>query len=197
MRDHNSGCSRAGQLLGSKAQAVKNVLNNVPRRVLEMITNYSVEVGFEATPWSDDCLGSKKWLTGYQHFGSQLYLKFCRLFVFANFLQPNCIVLESLGFMGSRRKRENETHPKRKLFLFKAETGKRNTPKTDAFFISFGALNVLPLKLEIFLICPTPHICNMWFIRFRSNAGPTWQSRGKVTAESCELFATQLGFDTF
>ena len=66
VRDHNAGSSKAGQLVGSKAQAVKNILNNVPSQVLKLIVEYTVEVGYENTPWSDDCLGSKKWLTGYQ-----------------------------------------------------------------------------------------------------------------------------------
>ena len=54
--------------MGSKAQAVKNILNNVPAKCLKLIVDYTVEVGYENTPWSDDCLGSKKWLTGFQHF---------------------------------------------------------------------------------------------------------------------------------
>lgn len=65
VKDHNSSVSKAGQLIGSKAQAVKNILNAVPTAVRKLIVDYTVEVGYEATPWSDDCLGSKKWLPGF------------------------------------------------------------------------------------------------------------------------------------
>lgn len=71
VRDHNAGSSKAGQLVGSKAQAVKNILNCVPRQVLKLIVDYTVEVEWEGTPWSDDCMGSKKWLTGFQCLNSK------------------------------------------------------------------------------------------------------------------------------
>lgn len=65
MKDHNSNSSKAGQLVGSKAQAVKNILHHLPHKVKQQIVDYTVEVGFEASPWQDDCLGSKKWLPGF------------------------------------------------------------------------------------------------------------------------------------
>lgn len=65
VKDHNANSSKAGQLVGSKAQAVKNILNILPTAVKNSIIKYTQEVGFEATPWSDDCLGSKKWLPGF------------------------------------------------------------------------------------------------------------------------------------
>lgn len=65
VKDHNANSSKAGQLVGSKAQAVKNILNVLPAPVKTCIIKYTQEVGFEATPWSDDCLGSKKWLPGF------------------------------------------------------------------------------------------------------------------------------------
>lgn len=65
VKDHNANSSKAGQLVGSKAQAVKNILNILPTPVKNSIIKYTQEVGFEATPWSDDCLGSKKWLPGF------------------------------------------------------------------------------------------------------------------------------------
>lgn len=64
-KDHNANSSKAGQLVGSKAQAVKNILNALPPKVKMLICNYTTEVGYESTPWQDDCLGSKKWLPGF------------------------------------------------------------------------------------------------------------------------------------
>ena len=65
VKDHNAASSKAGQLVGAKAQAVKNILNALPQNVKQLIVTHTVEVGFEATPWQDDCLGSKKWLPGH------------------------------------------------------------------------------------------------------------------------------------
>lgn len=65
VKDHNQSSSKAGQLVGSKAQAVKNILHSLPQPVKKLLVDYTVEVGYEATPWQDDCLGSKKWLPGY------------------------------------------------------------------------------------------------------------------------------------
>ena len=73
VKDHNSIQSKAGKLEGSKAQAAKNILNSVPASVKKLIVDYSVEVGFEMTPWSDDSLGSKKWLPGYALLGCSHY----------------------------------------------------------------------------------------------------------------------------
>ena len=78
VKDHNANSSKAGQLVGSKAQAVKNILNSLPVPVKTCIIKYTQEVGFEATPWSDDCLGSKKWLPGFAPLVGNFALKiFC------------------------------------------------------------------------------------------------------------------------
>lgn len=73
VKDHNTIQSKAGRLDGSKAQAVKNILNSVPPNVKKLLVDYSLEVGFEMTPWSDDSLGSKKWLPGYALLGCLQY----------------------------------------------------------------------------------------------------------------------------
>ena len=82
MKDHNSNSTKSGQLIGSKAQAVKNILNQVPPPVKKLIVDYSVEVGFEQTPWSDDSLGSKKWLPGFVLPGTSIAIIFQNLILF-------------------------------------------------------------------------------------------------------------------
>lgn len=65
VRDHNSQASGAGRLVGAKAQAVKNILGQVPKDVQRLLSDFTREVGYEAAPWADDCLGSKRWLPGH------------------------------------------------------------------------------------------------------------------------------------
>lgn len=65
VKDHNANSSKNGQLVGSKAQAVKNILHSLPSKVRQLIVDYTTEVGYESSPWQDDCLGSKKWLPGF------------------------------------------------------------------------------------------------------------------------------------
>lgn len=66
MQQNNSRSTRAGQLLGQKAQSVRNVMEFYDPKALESIIAFTVEVGTEQTPWSDESLSSKKCLPGFQ-----------------------------------------------------------------------------------------------------------------------------------
>ncbi|CAK9032260.1 unnamed protein product [Durusdinium trenchii] len=66
VQQNNSRSTRAGQLLGQKAQSVRNVMEFYDPKALESIIAFTVEVGTEQTPWSDESLSSKKCLPGFQ-----------------------------------------------------------------------------------------------------------------------------------
>ncbi|CAK9040562.1 unnamed protein product [Durusdinium trenchii] len=44
VKDHNANSSKNGQLVGSKAQAVKNILHSLPSKVRQLIVDYTTEV---------------------------------------------------------------------------------------------------------------------------------------------------------
>jgi hypothetical protein len=44
---------------------MEKIINALPQNVKQPIVTHAVEVGFEATPWQDDCCGSKSPLTGH------------------------------------------------------------------------------------------------------------------------------------
>ena len=58
--------SERSQLAGPKANAVKQILLNVGWGTQQALIDYTLRVGWDQAPWSDDTLGSKKWLPGYQ-----------------------------------------------------------------------------------------------------------------------------------
>ncbi|CAK9055719.1 unnamed protein product [Durusdinium trenchii] len=66
VRDNNRQASKTGQLLGMKAQAVRNIMEHFDREARKLLIDYTVNVGHENTPWTDDNLSSKKCLPGFQ-----------------------------------------------------------------------------------------------------------------------------------
>ncbi|CAK9014882.1 Uncharacterized protein SCF082_LOCUS12523, partial [Durusdinium trenchii] len=60
VRDNNRQASKTGQLLGMKAQAVRNIMEHFDREARKLLIDYTVNVGHENTPWTDDNLSSKK-----------------------------------------------------------------------------------------------------------------------------------------
>lgn len=66
--EHNKRNAKGGQLLGQKAQAVRNILEHYDAEARDLLISFSIELGHEQTPWTDDCLSSKKCLPGYQPF---------------------------------------------------------------------------------------------------------------------------------
>ena len=66
IRQNNSRNARAGQLLGTKAAAVRCIMEQYDPQAVTAIINYTLENGHENTPWSDDSLSSKKCLPGFQ-----------------------------------------------------------------------------------------------------------------------------------
>jgi hypothetical protein len=52
-----------------KAQAVKNIMESFDRDARNAIIEYTIRVGHEGTPWTDDNLSSKKTLPGFQLLG--------------------------------------------------------------------------------------------------------------------------------
>ena len=69
VRDNNRMNSKNGQLLGMKAQSVKNIMEHFDQDARQAIIDYTVNVGHENTPWTDDNLSSKKCLPGFQLLG--------------------------------------------------------------------------------------------------------------------------------
>ena len=115
IRQNNSQNSKAGQLLGSKATSVRNIMEHYDAEAVRAIIQYTLEVGHEQSPWSDDSLSSKKCVPGYQQLASDL---------------------ESLQHVSQ-------------------------------------------------LQASSPAI----MFRIKSNAGPVWQARGKISKESNRLMA--------
>jgi hypothetical protein len=60
----NSQTAKSNQLLGAKAQAVKNLMD-MPRLVKECIVRITADLGWEMGPWSEDALASKRLCVGY------------------------------------------------------------------------------------------------------------------------------------
>lgn len=52
-----------------KAQAVRNIMEHFDREARKLLIDYTVNVGHENTPWTDDNLSSKKCLPGFQFLG--------------------------------------------------------------------------------------------------------------------------------
>ena len=65
VREHNSKNAKDGQLTGQKAQAVKNILELFDKRAAQLLVDYTLEVGHEKGPWTDNCLGSAKLVPGF------------------------------------------------------------------------------------------------------------------------------------
>ena len=63
---HNAQSSEKGQLVGDKARAVKQVLDSVPKEAQKLLVEITVQHGWDRSPWTDDCLSSKKWCPGTQ-----------------------------------------------------------------------------------------------------------------------------------
>ena len=66
VRHHNATSSKIGQLTGAKAQAVKNLLEQLPSTALTVLSDHVQSLGWESCAFSDDCLSSKKYLPGHQ-----------------------------------------------------------------------------------------------------------------------------------
>ena len=66
VQKHNAQSSEKGLLVKDKAQAVKQVLFQVPREAQQLLVDTTVARGWENSPWSDDCLASKRWCPGAQ-----------------------------------------------------------------------------------------------------------------------------------
>ena len=64
--ENNKRNSKSGQLLAQKAQAVKNIMQDYDPEARDLLIQYTIEIGHEQTPWTDDNLSSKKCLPGYQ-----------------------------------------------------------------------------------------------------------------------------------
>jgi len=65
LRAWNAQVSRQHQIVGSRAQAVKNIIDYLPQEGLKrMMLNIS-KMGWEACPWSDENLASKKLWSPY------------------------------------------------------------------------------------------------------------------------------------
>ena len=60
----NCNASKGNQLVGSKAVAVKALMEDTPEEVLHMICKHVSRWGWGACAYSDDCLGLKKGLPG-------------------------------------------------------------------------------------------------------------------------------------
>lgn len=66
VKHHNANSSKAGQLAGAKAQAVKNLLEQLPNMALNVLSEHVQSLGWDNCAFSDDCLSSKKYLPGHQ-----------------------------------------------------------------------------------------------------------------------------------
>ena len=61
----NMESSRQQQLLGSKAQTLKNVLDLMPQQILDGVVIPAVhEMGWGKCPWSDECFATKRIFPG-------------------------------------------------------------------------------------------------------------------------------------
>ncbi len=69
VRQHNAKSSKAGQLTGSKALAVKNILGGLPLPALKVLTDHVLSVGWDKSAFSDDALSGKRYLPGHQFRG--------------------------------------------------------------------------------------------------------------------------------
>jgi len=65
VRQHNAQNARLGQLVGAKAQAVKNILDSLPSEALAVVVSHVQRLGWDDCVFSDDSLSSKKYLPGH------------------------------------------------------------------------------------------------------------------------------------
>ena len=66
IRRFNSDVPKEHQLLGQKAQSVKNLLDIFPACALELVREHVQQCGWSSCCFSDDCLSSKKVLPGWK-----------------------------------------------------------------------------------------------------------------------------------
>jgi hypothetical protein len=66
VRNHNANSSKNGQLLGPKAQVVKNIVELMPSAALTLLEDHVRNLGWENSAFTDDCLSTKKYLPGHQ-----------------------------------------------------------------------------------------------------------------------------------
>ena len=60
IKEWNNRASRQQQLVGGKAQALKNVLDMMPQEVFtEIVVRAVSEMGWEKSPWSDDAFPTR------------------------------------------------------------------------------------------------------------------------------------------
>lgn len=67
IRKYNSGVPRAAQIAGGKAKTVKNLMEGLPEKCLDLILQHCQKNSWECSAFSDDCLASKKIAPGYTH----------------------------------------------------------------------------------------------------------------------------------
>ena len=81
MKKFNTGLSKNLQLTGAKAVAVRNLLDGIPTKALEIIENHVQLYGWPKSCFTDDCLSSKKLLPGYQfrHQAGQVWQRLGRM----------------------------------------------------------------------------------------------------------------------
>ena len=65
IRMWNQGATKASQILGSKAQAIKNVMELLPKQTKPILFGFIMEVGMENCPYTEDLLSNKKIFPGH------------------------------------------------------------------------------------------------------------------------------------
>lgn len=61
----NGQCTQALQIVGRKAQALKNLWENFPEKALDILTDMVSTFGWEESGWTEEGLASKRILPGY------------------------------------------------------------------------------------------------------------------------------------
>jgi len=61
----NGQCTQALQIVGRKAQALKNLFEHFPEKALDVLTEMVSTFGWEESGWTEDGLASKRILPGY------------------------------------------------------------------------------------------------------------------------------------
>ena len=65
MRLWNQSASRSNQLLGAKAQAIKNCMEILPKAAKGVLFEFILMVGWENCPWTEEVLGNRKIFPGH------------------------------------------------------------------------------------------------------------------------------------
>lgn len=65
IRTWNGQCTQALQIVGRKAQALKNLWGNFPEKALDVLTEMVSTFGWEESGWTEEGLASKRILPGY------------------------------------------------------------------------------------------------------------------------------------